>query len=203
MLFYPILRLLKSKFIFVAVVIFGAYLYFGGSEPGEKGKAHMQAVSEATNGTINIEAIKSLMPSKEVGAAMLYCSIRFEVLGTTLESAQCFQNVAQQIQRSHDQSTSARTMYYVARYYSGDKSALNMLDKMVQHYKYENPNVANKIESLATAIKRNQFISTMTIGIKSNIKNSIANGEGVKSVVKLWEYAKVNAPQNIQPQGSN
>lgn len=194
MLFYPIKRLLKSKLIFVVVVIVGAYLYFGGSEPGEEGKVHMQAVSQATNGNINIEAIKSFMPSKEIGAAMLYCSIRFEVLGTTIESAKCFQKVASQIHNSGDTTASAQTMYYVARYYSGDKSALGMLDGMVQQYKQNNPNIANQINSVATAVKENQFIKTMTAGIQSNVKNAIANGEGVKSVVKLWDYAQANNP---------
>lgn len=203
MVVYSLRRLLRSKLILGAVVIGGAYFYFGGGEPGAKGVANMQAVSEATNGKVNIQAIKSFMPSKEVGAAMLYCSIRFEVLGTTLESAQCFQNVAQQIQNSNDQSASAKTMYYVARYYSGDKSALGMLDNMVQQYKYNNPGIANQITSVANAIKGNQFIGTMTAGIQSNIKNTIANGDGVKSVIKLWDYAKANDPQNLQSPNIN
>lgn len=203
MLFYPIRRLLKSKLVLGAVVIGGAYLYFGGSEPGEKGQAHMQAVSDATNGKVNIQAIKAFMPSKEIGAAMLYCSIRFEVLGTTLESAQCFQNVANQIQNSDDKTPSARTMYYVARYYSGDKSALGMLDNMVQHYKINNPNISNQIKSITNAVKSNQFINTMTAGVTSNIKNAVANGEGAKSVFKLWDYVQANNPHKAQPVSIN
>lgn len=194
MLLFPIKRLLKSKLVVGAALVCGAYIYFGGSEPGDVGKAHMQAVSNATNGKVNIEAIKAFMPSKEIGAAMLYCSIRFEVLGTSIESAQCFQNAATQIQSSGDNSASARTMYYVARYYSGDKSALGMLDGMVSQYKQNNPNIANHISSVASAVKNNQFINIMTSGIQSNVKNAVANGEGFKSALKLWDYAQSNNP---------
>lgn len=196
MLFYPIKRIIKSKLMYCAVLIGGAYFCFGGSEPKVGGNAHIQALSNATNGKINIASIKSFMPSKEVGAAMLYCSIRFEVMGTTLESAQCFQNVANQIQSSGDTTPSARTMFYVARYYSGDKSALLMLDSLVQQYKLNNPDIANQIRSVSTAVKNNQFINTMTVGIQSNVKNAVANGDGFQSVIKLWDYAQKNNPNN-------
>lgn len=200
MLTYFIRRLLKSKLILGAVMIVGAYLYFGGNITND-----LHFGSDATNGNskVNIQTIKALMPSKEIGAAMLYCSIRFEVLGTTLESAQCFQNVATQIQNSDDKTPSARTMYYVARYYSGDKSALSILDNMVQQYKINNPNLSNQIKSITNAVKGNQFINTMTAGVTSNIKNAVANGEGVKSVFKLWDYAQANNPHKTQPSITN
>jgi DNA-binding transcriptional regulator YdaS (Cro superfamily) len=171
-------------------------MYLGGDNPNEVENRRIEAISGATRGIVSADAIRSLMPNKEIGASMLYCAVRFEVLGTTLESAKCFQNVSEKIRSSGDQGIASKTMYYVSRHYAGDQSALATLEGMVSQYRQSNPQIANNIRAIINSIKGNVFIQTITDGVSANIKNAIASEDGFKSAVKLWEY---NQAQTSKP----